>query len=93
MRTRIDRPSNVRGEPQRTRDQLAQTVLVPALDKHTIEHERRGNQAANAPRHALLSDLDAVVVSARERFEDRQLGLQQVRGAVLHPAECLNLSA
>jgi hypothetical protein len=84
---RITLASHSTRQPQRAVDQPAPTVLFAPFREHAIERERRGNQPPHGPRHVLLSDLDAAVVSARERFEDRQLRPREVGDAVLKATE------
>ena len=93
MRVRINRASDVCGEPQRTRDQLAQIALVPALGEHAIERERRLSQPMHAPRHALLGSLNAAYVFLRKGFHHRQLRPREVGDAVLYSSKRADLSA
>jgi hypothetical protein len=80
-------------QPRRGVDQLAPTFVVPAFHEHAIEHERRGNQAPHALRDTRLASLNAACVFLRERFHDRPLRPDEIRGAVLEATERSQLTS
>jgi len=84
--------SDVLGQPQRSLDQPAPTVLIPTLDQHAIERERCLSQPMHTLRDALLGEFDTARISPRVRFHGRQLGLQKIRCPDLDPTQRAQLA-
>ena len=92
-RARAHRPGPSRRELQRPLDQPAPAFFVTGLGQYAIEAECCQPQSHLTARQALLDNRDAPSTSARERFEGCQLGLQQIRGAILYSGKRADLSA